>query len=85
MKVVLHTCFQASWPFKGHSFESRPKVHKQVLASPMEANGVGAQDEHLFSPLNRWSNQKGELGDPIILNELCGDGSIRLGGPLGVR
>jgi hypothetical protein len=27
-KVVLHTCFQAPWPPKGHSFGSRPKVHK---------------------------------------------------------
>jgi hypothetical protein len=55
-KVVLHTCFQASWPPKRHSFGSKPKVHKQVLVSPMEANGVEAQNEHFLSPPNRWTN-----------------------------
>jgi hypothetical protein len=34
--------------------------------------------------LNRWTNQEGELGDPTILKELCGDRSTRLGGPFGV-
>ncbi len=50
----------------------------------MEANGVEAQDEHLFPPPNRWTNGKGELGHPTILEELCGGGSTRLGGPFGV-
>ncbi len=50
----------------------------------MEANGVGAQDEHFLPPPNRWTNQKGELGYPTIPKELCGGESIRLGGPLGV-
>ncbi len=50
----------------------------------MEANGVGAQDEHFISPPNQWTNRKGQLGDPTILEELCGDGSTRLGGPPGV-
>ncbi len=27
---------------------------------------------------------RGELGDPTIPKELCGDGSTRLGGPFGV-
>jgi hypothetical protein len=34
--------FKTLWPPKGHSFGSKPKIHKQVLASPMEANGVRA-------------------------------------------
>jgi hypothetical protein len=50
----------------------------------MEMHGVEAQDEHLFSSPNRWTNQKGELDDPTILKELCGDISTRLGGPFGV-
>ncbi len=50
----------------------------------MEAHGVGAQDEHLFSNPNQWTNREGELGDPTILKELCGGGSTRLGGPFGV-
>jgi len=50
----------------------------------MEANGVGAQDEHFLSPPNQWTNRKGELGHPTIPYELCGDGSTRLGGVLGV-
>jgi hypothetical protein len=29
--------------------------------------------------LNRWTNREGELGDPTILKELCGDGSTKLG------
>ncbi len=29
-------------------------------------------------------NRKGQLGDPTILEELCGGGSTRLGGPFGV-
>ncbi len=50
----------------------------------MEAYGVGTQDEHFVPPLNRWINRKGQLGDLIILKELCGDGPTRLGGPFGV-
>jgi len=50
----------------------------------MEANGVRAEDEHFLPPLNRWTNQEGELVHPTILQELCGGGSIRLGGPFGV-
>jgi hypothetical protein len=50
----------------------------------MEANGVGAQDEHFLSSLNRWTNQESELGYPTIPKELCGGGSTRLGGPFGV-
>jgi len=50
----------------------------------MEANGVGAQDEHFLLPPNRWTNREGELGYPTIPKELCGDESTRLGGPLGV-
>jgi hypothetical protein len=50
----------------------------------MEANGVEAQDEHFFLPLNRWTNREGELGDSTIPEKLCGGGSTRLGGPLGV-
>ncbi len=46
--VVFHTRVETSWPPKGHSFGSRPKVHKQVLVNPMEAHGVRAQDEHFF-------------------------------------
>jgi hypothetical protein len=83
-KVILHTCFQASWSSKGHSLESRPKVHKQVLASALEENGVKVEDEHFLSPSNRWTNWEGQLGDPTILKELCGDRSTRLGGPFGV-
>jgi hypothetical protein len=41
-----------SWPPKGHNLEPRLKVHKQVLASLMEVNGVGAQDEHFLLPPN---------------------------------
>jgi hypothetical protein len=51
-KVVFHTRVQASWPSKGHCFGSKPKVHEQVLASPVEAHGVKAQDEHLIP--GRW-------------------------------
>jgi hypothetical protein len=50
----------------------------------MEAHGVGAQDEHLFSTPNQWANREGELGHPTIPKKLCGGGSIRLGGPFGV-
>jgi hypothetical protein len=44
--------------FKHHglpkdSFRSRPKVHKQVLASLVEAYGVGTQDEHFVMGPNR--------------------------------
>jgi len=53
--------------------------------SPVEANGVKAQDEHFLPPPNQWINQEGELGDPTIPKELCGDGSTKLGGPLGVN
>ncbi len=50
----------------------------------MEVNGVEAQDEHFFPSLNRWKNWEGELSYPTIHKELCGGGSIRLGGPFGV-
>jgi hypothetical protein len=50
----------------------------------MEAHGVGAQDERLFPTPNRWANREGELGHPIILKELCGGESTRLGGPFGL-
>ncbi len=50
----------------------------------MEAYGVGTQNEHFFSPPNRWTNREGQLGDPTILEELCGGGLTRLGGPFGV-
>jgi len=50
----------------------------------MEANGIEVEDEHFLPPPNQWPNRKGELGDPIIPKELCGDESTRLGGPLGV-
>jgi hypothetical protein len=50
----------------------------------VEAHGVGAQDEHLILTLNGWINREGELGDPTIPKELCGGGSIRLGGPFRV-
>jgi len=76
MKVILHACVQALWPPKGHCVESRPKVHKQVLASLVEAHGVRAQDEHLISTPNGWTNRKNELGYPIIPKELCGGRSI---------
>ncbi len=50
----------------------------------MEAHGVEAQNEHFFPFPNRWTNREGELSDPTILKELCGNGSTRLGGPFGV-
>jgi hypothetical protein len=50
----------------------------------MEVHGVGAQDEHMLSTPNEWTNQEGELGYPTILKELCGGESTRLGGPFGV-
>jgi hypothetical protein len=50
----------------------------------MEANGVGVQNEHFLSPPNRWTNREGQFGDHTILKELCGGGSMRLGGPFGV-
>jgi hypothetical protein len=45
---------------------------------------MGTQDEHFIPPPNRWTNRKGQLGDPTILEELCGGGSTRLGGSFGV-
>jgi hypothetical protein len=69
---------------QGHSFESRPKIHEQVLVNPMEAHAVGAQDEHILSTPNKWTNREGELGHPTIPKELCGSGSTILGGPFGV-
>ncbi len=47
-------------------------------------HGVGIQDEHYILTPNGWTNREGELGYPIILKELCGGGSTRLGGPFGV-
>jgi len=54
------------------------------LVSFAEAHGVEAQDEHLISTPNRWTNRESELGHPTIPKELCGGRSIRLGGPFGV-
>jgi hypothetical protein len=84
MKVVLHACVQASWPPQGHCVGLKPKVHKQVLASLVEAHGVRVQNEHLILTPNRWTNWKSELGYPTILKELCGGEPTRLGGPFGV-
>jgi hypothetical protein len=50
----------------------------------VEENGVGTQNEHFFLTPNRWANREGEFSDPTIPKELFGDGSTRLGGPLGV-
>jgi hypothetical protein len=50
----------------------------------LEENGVEAQDEHFLPPPNRWTNREGQLGDPIILKELCGGGSTRLGALFGM-
>jgi len=83
MKVILHARVQTSWPLKGHCVGSRPKVHKQVLASLVEVHGVGAQDEHLIPNPNGWTNRESKLGYPTILKELCGGESTRLGGPFG--
>jgi hypothetical protein len=62
----------------------KPKVHKQVLVSLVEAHGVGIQDEHLISTPNGWTNQESELGCPTIPKKLCGSRSTKLGGPFGV-
>jgi hypothetical protein len=62
----------------------KSQVHKQVLASLVEAHGVRAQDEHLIMSPNKWANRKGELGYLIIFHELCCGKSTRLGGPFGV-
>ncbi len=51
-----HTHVQASWPPQGHYVKSRPKAHKQVLVSLVEAYGVRIQDEHFIPSLNRWTN-----------------------------
>jgi hypothetical protein len=50
----------------------------------VKVHGVKVQDEHFIPTPNRWTNQKSELGYPTILKELCGNGSIRLGGLFGV-
>jgi hypothetical protein len=50
----------------------------------VEAYEVEAQDEHLISTLNGWTNRENKLGYLIIPKELCGSGSIRLGGPFEV-
>jgi len=50
----------------------------------VEAHGVGVQDEHFIPTPKGWTNQESELGYPTIPKELCGGGSIRLGGPFGV-
>jgi len=47
-------------------------------------HGVGAQDEHLISTPNRWTNWKSELGYPKIHKELCGGRSTKVGGSFGV-
>jgi hypothetical protein len=67
-----------------HCVGSKSQVHKQVLASFLETHGVKIQDEHLIPTPNGWVNQEGELGYLIIHKELCGDKSIRLGGPSGI-
>jgi hypothetical protein len=69
---------------QGHCFRLKPKVHKQLLVSLVKVHGVEVQDEHLIPTPNRWTNQKSELGYLTILKELCGNGSIRLGGLFGV-
>jgi hypothetical protein len=46
---------------------------------------VETQDEHFILPPNQWTNREGQLGDPTILEELCGGGSTRLGRPFGVN
>ncbi len=51
----------------------------------MEAHGVKALDEHLILTPNKWSNSESELGYPTILEELFGNGSIRLGGSFEVE
>jgi len=50
----------------------------------MKAHGVKAQNEHILSTPNRWTNREGEFGHPTILKELCGGGLTRLGEPFGV-
>jgi hypothetical protein len=52
--------------------------------SLVEAHGVETQDEHLIPIPNRWTNQESEFGYPTILEELCGSGLTKLGGPFGV-
>jgi hypothetical protein len=62
----------------------KPKVHKQILASLVEAHGVKAQNEHLIPTQNAWTNQENELGYPTIPKELCGNISTKLSGPFGI-
>jgi hypothetical protein len=50
----------------------------------VEVHWVGGQNEHCIPTLNELTNQENELGYPTISKELCGDRSIRLGGPFGV-
>ncbi len=56
----------------------------QVLASFVEVHGVTTQNEHLIPTPNKWTNQQSELSYPLILTELCGNRSRRLGPPFGV-
>jgi hypothetical protein len=62
-----------------------PKFTSKFWRALWKKNGVEAQDEHFLSPPNKWANREGEFSDPTIPRELCGDGSTRLGGPLGVN
>jgi len=50
----------------------------------VKVHGVEAQDEHFIPTPNIWVTQKGELGYPTILKELCGNRLTRLGGSFGV-
>jgi hypothetical protein len=45
---------------------------------------IETQDEHLILTPNKWVTQKGELNYLIILKELCGSKSTKLGGSLEV-
>jgi hypothetical protein len=45
---------------------------------------MAVEDEYCIPPPNRWTNREGQLGDRTILEELCGGGLTRLGGPFGV-
>jgi hypothetical protein len=61
MGRLFFTHVQTSWPPKGLCVGSRPKVHKQILVSLVEAHGVGAQNEHSILTPNGWTNRKSEL------------------------
>jgi hypothetical protein len=50
----------------------------------VESHGVRAQDEHLISTPNEWTNRESGLGYPTIPKKLCGNISTTLGGPFGI-